>query len=300
VDARLSHLHHRSIPAWAAFLLVGLLAGVGSLSTTSIWLKAAVHMSLYTVSTVLLARAYWSSRGRRQAHTVLPALLAGAVLYLLGNLGWWFYPLVTGRPLPAPSVVDALYFSAYAAVGVFLILLGRRNRASDPTGALDALIIAIGLLPAGYLALVDPISGLAADLGPMEATFLAYPLAVGLLVSLGMWVAFVAARRSAPYFLLMGWLGCELLGDVIYGRTGATGTFSYGQPWQVLFVLSTACLGALALHPGLASLAAPSPRPAGRARTRLLVLGAALAAPAARCSTSSEGPTTSRSCCCAP
>jgi hypothetical protein len=102
---------------------------------------------------------------------------------------------------------------------------------------------------------------------------------VGLLVSLGAWVAFVARAGRCRTLLLLGWLGTELLGDVIYGRTGATGAFEYGQYWQVLYVLSAACLGALALHPDLRSLAAPSERPAGHGRGRLLALGAAAAAP---------------------
>jgi hypothetical protein len=299
VDAGLKRLHPRGIAPWAVLGLLGLLASGGFLLTSSLWVKAALHVGVYTLSAVLMARAWRSSGTRGAREPVLLALLAGAVLFAVSSLGWWYVPLLTGRPLPAPSPVDALYFCAYGSVGVYLLMLGRRNRRSDPRGALDALIIALGLTPTGYLLLVNPVVGPIGSIGLAEATFLAYPYVVALLVSLALWVAVVAARRSAAYGLLMGWLGTELIGDVIYGRTGAAGTFSYGQSWQALYVLSATCLGALALHPGLIGLATPSSRPAARARTRLLVLGAAVAAPTAPCSTSSSGPTTTRSCCCA-
>jgi len=265
------------VPAWAAFLAAGAGMAVVFVLTGNLWVQAGLFVGVSLAATLTVAWVWLPSR-RAHPDRLVDVLLLGMVAYTAATAGWFFFPLLVGRPLPPTSLVDALYFLAYGLFAVFLLMLGRRSTGADRRSALDAVIVALGLSPLGWVTLVEP---LLADgrLSVGDLTYLTYPVAVTLLLALAVQIGFVAGRRGVPHLLLAGWIGGELIADVVYAGTGIAGTFAYGQAWQVLSVASYSCMGALALHPRTRQMRAPHPARLANARGRLLLLGAAQALP---------------------
>jgi diguanylate cyclase (GGDEF)-like protein len=263
-------------PPWRTFVLAGAVACVLFALSTDRWLQGTLLVGTYAVSTLLLARTAWRTRWRTPPDQLLPVFLVGAVLYLVALAGRSFWPLTVG-PLPAPSLVDVLFFSSYACFGTFLLLLGRRYRNEDLRALLDAVIIVLGLTPVGWVALIEPqIEG---RFTASNLTFSAYPVALAVLLALAIRVAFVADRLSGPYLLLGGWIAGELVADLVYAHMGVSGSFRHGQSWQALWLVSATCIGALALRPDLPDVGAPHSARQTTARGRLWALAVALALP---------------------
>ena len=108
---------------------------------------------------------------------------------------------------------------------------------------------------------------------------MAYPTLVFGLLAMTVRLFFLAGRRTAPHLLLAGWILLELIADVVYLRVSVQGTYAYGQWWQAMWIVSAACIGAVALHPETGLLfERRTTRPVSGSR-RLYVLAFCLAAP---------------------
>ena len=100
------------------------------------------------------ARALSAGRDRRSASGATGARSAGPwrwfaigfLLFWLGDLYTYSYPRLTGTEVPFPSLGDAAYVIVYPALMLgLLILVRRRNPERDRAGAIDSLIITLGL-----------------------------------------------------------------------------------------------------------------------------------------------------------
>ncbi|WP_157041698.1 GGDEF domain-containing protein [Nitriliruptor alkaliphilus] len=187
-------------------------------------------------------------------------LLAGAGLYAVATPFWSLLPLVTGRDLPFPSVLDAIYFTSYVLSAVFLTdLIRYRHRTSEDAvrGALVALIDA-GLFALAGVALLWPAVISLADpdtVGLQQLVVLGYPLLTAVLLGLVARLAITGGKQRSPALgLLLVWAAAELAGDILYGYLSATGGFFRGHPISVAWLVSYAALGTLAVHPGLVRL----------------------------------------------
>jgi hypothetical protein len=194
------------------------------------------------------------------------------LLYTIGTVGYAGAPVALGVTLPVPSFADFFFFPAYALFGILLWRLGSRSEPDGRHQFLDALIVALGAMPFVWVRLIEPqLAG-----GPLTAaqvTYLAYPVAVAMLLGLTVRLAFRAHRSSMPYVLLGGWITFELAADLILLEVGVAGTWVYGQSWQAMWVLSAGCIGALALHPRARDLLQRRPSSPVRGRNRLSLLG---------------------------
>ena len=81
----------------------------------------------------------------------------GFLLFWLGDLYTYSYPRLTGAEVPFPSLGDAAYVIVYPALMMgLLILVRRRNPERDRAGAIDSLIITLGLALVSWIALIQP------------------------------------------------------------------------------------------------------------------------------------------------
>jgi diguanylate cyclase len=190
-------------------------------------------------------------------------LWLGAGLYALATPFWGLLPIVTGRELPFPSPLDAVYFASYTLSAAFLMsLLRHRHRRTEEAGRgaavalLEAGIFAIALLAILWPGLISP-NLTDPDIGPLaQSVAVGYPLLTAVLFGLVVRLAISARSWTAELSLLLLWAGGELAGDIFYGYLSASGDFSYGHPISVFWLLSYTALGTLALHPRLLRLTA--------------------------------------------
>jgi diguanylate cyclase (GGDEF)-like protein/PAS domain S-box-containing protein len=203
----------------------------------------------------------------------LQLLLGGTVLYVGASVVWYVGPVAFGTVLPFPSPLDALFFASYACYAGFL-LLALRRRARD--GALesrlalvDTSIFSLAAAAPLWVAVVHPnLSNGTPALPSLVAV--GYPAAVLFLFALATRLTFSCApgqRRVAS--LLFGWIGAQLVADVLYGTQSANGTFSYDGPLVAVWLLACTALATLAAHPGVAAFLQPRGKdPAAGVRAR--------------------------------
>src|SRR5215207_10115247 len=81
----------------------------------------------------------------------------GFVLFWLGDLYTYSYPLLIGQEVPFPSPGDASYLLVYPALMAGMVaLIRRRNASGDRGGLIDGLILTVGLSLPQWIALMAP------------------------------------------------------------------------------------------------------------------------------------------------
>ena len=202
-----------------------------------------------------------------------------ALVYFIANVPWYVIPGVLNRPLSFPSVVDYMFFASYALYAVALVAIDRALGRLDRVSSIDAIVIAIAVGCLQWEFLLQPVLGASDISASARVAGAGYPIAVTILFALGVRLGFSGRKSRPEIVLLLTWLGAELVADVVYGLTSAAGTFTYGQNWQALWLVSFSALGAAALHP---RATAPQERVMSGAQgklLRLVGLGAAVIVP---------------------
>jgi PAS domain S-box-containing protein len=266
-------------PAWRWFLTLGLaLAGVYLLLPRG----GLAQGVLYTMLGIAMVGAM--AVGVRVYHPSprLPwyLLLAGAGLYTtVGNGIWYLYPVGLGKTLPYPSIADGVYLAGYLLEFAGLVALTRaRVRRSDRTALLDTALITIAVGVLSFVFLMEPYIRLG-GLSPLaRLVSMAYPAVDILLLAVLVRLMFARGSRPAAQWFLTAYLVGELVSDTAYAITSLRGTFEYGHPLIVGWMISYAFLGAAALHPSMSSLTErlPETTPATSLRRLALLAGAAL------------------------
>lgn len=197
-------------------------------------------------------------------------LVSGVSLYTAGCIVWYLLPLLTDRPLPFPSPIDATFFAAYLLYALFLLgLLHRRYLAgTDSPRAWVLPLVDAGIFTcaaAGVLwpLLFTPTLDLPGVGGLTMLTAAGYPLLTAGLFALVVQLLAVGRRPGGEEVLLAVWVGGELVGVTFYGVASAAGSFHFSHPMVLTWLVSYAALAAAAVHPSLTT-----PRPdRGRALT---------------------------------
>jgi diguanylate cyclase (GGDEF)-like protein len=242
-------------------LPVGLAATVGYFALPKGgFAQAGVFLSLLLVAAALLV---WRI-ARRDAAEPGPwwMLAAGLAVYTVASALWYLVPVGFGVAVPFPSAVDALFFLSYTLFGGFLVgVVHARQRRDDVDerrlALIDATIMAVAAGTLLWQFLIGPI------FGRLEVTLLERVVAAGYPVYAALLFGVVARllvrgfRRSVPDVLLVVWIGGELAGNVLYGVTSALGTFAFGHPMFLGWLISYTALAGLALHPGLWNVTDP-------------------------------------------
>ena len=272
-------MKHRRSPH--VVLLVGALSVVAFLTSAP---ESAPQIAAWLVPSLLAATLLtWRVVTEPVLRRPLGVLLAGYLLYVVALLIWYLGPVVLDRQVPFPSLLDGLFFVAYGTYAVFLVMLLRRAAPDQPVARrialCDSLILTVSLSAVLWVSVLEPNLHAGLPLLTTAATLL-YPALVLLLFALTARLALSTGRlRSVPSLLLLLHMGGGLA-DMFYAFQSANGTFSYGSPLMVAYMVAYTALAALAVHPGLRGMvlereagAREAGDPAsGRARLRLVLL----------------------------
>lgn len=247
---------HRS--AWSWYLAGGLAAVAGYLFLPPGLPRAIAFVTLAALLPVAILTGLRLHRPKHDLGWKL--LVAGWALNVPANAVWYLYPVLTGDPLPYPSVADGLFLTAYglALAGLVVIVAGRGRK--DPGGMVDAVIITLGLSTVVWLVQVEPgfsASGLTLEQRLLSAV--AYPLIDLMLLGV---VVRLATTRGAPSPSLW-FLGLSILAqtaaDTWYSVGVLSGSFSYGHAFVAAYPVAYVLLGTAVLHPSMSRLAEPAP-----------------------------------------
>ena len=162
--------------------------------------------------------------------------------------------------MPFPSLGDAAYILVYPALMMgLLILVRRRNPERDRAGAIDSLIMTLGLALISWIALIQP-SLHDEELSTVaKLVSIAYPIGDILLLAAAIRLAVDTGARRPAFYLLVSSILALLVTDFAYGLVTLAGAYD-GQVWLDLGWLSFYLLwGAAALHPSMRELETPAP-----------------------------------------
>ncbi|HEX2040332.1 MAG TPA: EAL domain-containing protein [Acidimicrobiales bacterium] len=237
--------------------------------------QAAVFVALLAASVALV--------GTRLRDRALPPvagiLFTGQLVYLAATAAWYVLPLAL-RPQPFPSFVDGLFFGAYAIFGVFLFALVRTKRDRDHGHLFDVLVITISLFALAWRYVIQPALDTPGASTAARVTGVAYPLVQMALLALAVRLDLLAAFRNPAEVALAVWIAGELAADAGYGLTSAQGSFTFGHPLSLGWMVSYIAIGAFALHPDAPAVLRPRRDDRAPSVTRrLTVLGIASLAP---------------------
>ena len=252
---------------WIGCLAVGVAATLVYLTAPQ---NSALQVSAWFVP-LLVAIVVTAVRCRRTEGAVkdsLLFLLLAELGFLLVSLVWYPVQVAIGQALPFPSPVDAGYFLVYAAYAIFLVGVLRsqsvRSGVEARVAVIDALILTTALSAALWVWVVVPNLEAQAAVSA-RAVALLYPAFNLLLFGLGARVVMDRMSGSGlSGLLLLGWLAAGITGDIVYGVQSAAGTFEYGSPLLVSWMLAYACLAAMVVHPSALSLLGGRPPDAVR------------------------------------
>jgi diguanylate cyclase (GGDEF)-like protein/PAS domain S-box-containing protein len=235
--------------------------------------QAMIYAGMALGAAIVIALSVRARRPPRPGSWWL--LAAGCALFAIGNLVWFSNP-------PFPSVVDALYISAYVLFAVALQLFGRRGARAGLAGVVDALIVTLGLAVLFWVLIAEPYVEDSSLSWLAKLVSLAYPVMDLLLVALLLRVVFTVARRTPALSYLGLAFGCQLVVDTGYALTLLDGTFYLGHPLSVIYLSSVFFFGAAALDPTMSGIGENAERfSSATKRWRVLVLGQAALLPTA-------------------
>ncbi|MEA2313155.1 MAG: hypothetical protein QOE28_3123, partial [Solirubrobacteraceae bacterium] len=184
----------------------------------------------------------------------------GFLLFWLGDLYTYSYPRLTGTEVPFPSLGDAAYVIVYPALMIgLLMLVRRRNPERDRAGAIDSLIMTLGLSLISWIALIQPSlhDGSLSTLAKLVS--IAYPIGDILLLAAAIRLAVDAGTRRPAFYLLVSSIVALLATDFAYGLVTLAGAY-HSQVWLDIGWVSFYLLwGTAALHPSMGELERPAP-----------------------------------------
>jgi diguanylate cyclase (GGDEF)-like protein/PAS domain S-box-containing protein len=204
---------------------------------------------------------------RPKAIVAWGALAVGQTLFLVGDFYTYSLPSLFGLNVGFPSPGDGLYLAVYPALmaGLFL-LVRRRNPRTDRAGAIDSLILTLGIALLSWVFLIAPNIQLGGN-HLAEAVSIAYPVGDILLLAAAIRLAVDRGVRAPAFYLLAGSIVCLLTTDSVYNRMLLDGTYNGQVILDVGWIFYYLLWGAAALHPSMRTLEQPA-----EGRTRLTPL----------------------------
>jgi diguanylate cyclase (GGDEF)-like protein/PAS domain S-box-containing protein len=266
--------------AWLAFLAVGAVI-------TALYLFVKPFAGSGPVINVLglapvLAIAAGVRLHRPQARLAWACVALGFVLFWLGDIYTYTYPLLLDREVPFPSLGDGAYLAVYPAlIAGVLILQRRRTRRGTSGSAIDAAIMTVGLALPSWVWLIAPYVHDHSLSTAGRLVSVAYPLADVLLLAVAVRLALDGGQRRLSFNLMSASIVCLLVTDFVYGLMLLQGTYDHQLWLDVGWIAFYLLWGAAALHPTMSEIDQPAVHSGGvLTRFRLgLLAGASLIAP---------------------
>lgn len=199
-------------------------------------------------------------------------LLAGDVLYFIGNILWYSLPVGFRVQLPYPGPADGFFLSSYATTAVALFLLvAHRTRGSDRTGIVDSLIVTFGLGGLSWVFLIGPAMRLSGLGGLERVVTAAYPFMDIVLLAALVRLLLLPGEKSPAYRFLLAGVLCQLAAGSYYSLSSLNGTFSFDDPFLIGYALFFVMLGATCLHPSIKDLSKTRGEPSEAVGSRRMV-----------------------------
>ncbi len=268
---------------WALYLVYGAVLTVAYLALPPLQGNGPLINLLGLSSSIAIAVGIWMHKPRARAAWFL--FIVGQFLFFAGDLYTYSYPKLFGVEVEFPSFGDALYLAVYPAlVAGLLVLVRRRNPGADRAGAIDSLILTVGVALLSWVFLVAPNIHLSGLSGPEKMVSAAYPLGDILLLAAAIRLAVDKGKRAPAFYLLIASIVSLLAVDSAYTYALLTDAYHHQLSYDVGWIAYYLLWGAAALHPSMRTLE----EPALDSRTRLtplrlaLLAGACLIAPTIR------------------
>ena len=192
---------------------------------------------------------------RPRARVAWWCFAAGLCLFWLGDLYTYSYPKLFHADVPFPSAGDAIYLLVYPVLMAGLIdLVRRRNRRADGPGAVDALIMTLGLSLVPGIVLIAPyVHDHTLSLLP-KLVSIAYPMGDIILLAAGIRLAVDAGKRRPAFYLLIASIVTLLSTDFVYGIFTLNNTYDHQLWMDAGWIFFYLLWGAAALHPSMQEL----------------------------------------------
>ncbi|MGW4944316.1 diguanylate cyclase domain-containing protein [Actinoplanes sp. NPDC004185] len=254
---------------WYAVISFALVAGYPVLSYDARTVPFLL-VTLGAVPAVLIG----VRRSPRTARLPWWLLLAGLVVFNLGNFVWLWMIYAEGRVSGDGSLAEPLFNLANLLMlsGAVVVVLRRGRR--DVGGIIDSAITALALGGLLWDALLLPQLHATGTPMPSQAALFVDVLIMAGSVGALLRISLVAGGRLPAVWLLAGGMAAGLLGNVAAAMIidPATGV---GADWTTMFYMAGyAMLGCAALHPSSALITGAGPAPADDLSTaRLTFLG---------------------------
>ena len=269
--------------AWRAYLGLGAALAVTYYLIPQEWAKLVIWpmIGLSSAAAILLGTR-WHRPGRPLAWYLFAL---GQVLFVLGDFLYAVrISLLHDQAVAVtfPSPVDFLYLALYPClVGGLLLLIRARSPGRDSASLIDATIITTGLALLSWVFLIGP-QVRDPQLSMLQRIVaIAYPLADVLVLAVAARLAVGAGHRPRAWRILMVSVLGLLAADVAFGLLQLAGTWHWGGPVDVGWIVYYIGFGVAGLHPSMAVLSQPAPVSVRLRRGRLvLITCASLIAPA--------------------
>ncbi|NJC69826.1 GGDEF domain-containing protein [Planosporangium thailandense] len=274
----------KNVPAWARFLIVGLLMIVPYVWFSDGPLQQFWYDAVATAGVAAMAVGIRRNRPEWAAGWWL--LVVGQALNVLGDgIYFYVYNVLHHDAFPAPYDIPYLLSYVLMVLGL-LSLLRRRNHGRDRAGLVDSLILASAFALLSWVFLMRPVAedkslGL---LGQFVA--MAYPTLDLLVLAMLAWLLTSDGPRNVAFLLVTANMVGFLVGDYFWAFAQQTMYNPSNLGSRLIdcaYLVAYVCFGAGALHPGMVQIG----RPVGPDRLqsmtvqRLVLLAAAtLIAPA--------------------
>jgi diguanylate cyclase (GGDEF)-like protein len=262
---------------WVLLALTPVLAGLYVLLPTMGVARVIAYPMYGAGMVVVISVAVLRGSPARRRAWMLIALAIG--LLTVGDVTYSVLELVDGG-ISYPSWADVGYLAGYVALVAGVVDLVRgRTTGSERTALIDAAILTAGVAAAFWVFIMLPsISGTADPVA--ISVSLAYPGADLVLLLIGLHALLGGAARPRFLQLLMLGLSVYFVSDVVYAVAVLDGSYGFGDPIDVGWIVGLLLIGVAALHPSTQDavpVVAKVESRLGRQRLALLAFAAFLA-----------------------
>ncbi|MDP9492492.1 MAG: hypothetical protein M3P42_09905, partial [Actinomycetota bacterium] len=268
----------------AAFVLAGVLsAGIYVLIAPSV-ASAPLYTAVGIASTVAVLAGIWIHKPRKKAPWLCLAAALGC--FAAGDLVWTWYTSVLGHEAPFPSLGDWFYLAGYPLLTLAALLFARSRRTKNRGSFMDAAIVGIATIVAGWQFLIEPLVDDALASPFAGGVALAYPLADTIAFVAVVTLLFTSTIRLPAFKLLLCGIAVWLFGDALYAIALLHEGYASGAWFDPFWIVAYALMGASALHPSMRSMVeAPGGEPLITVRLRLPLMLAATLVTGITCTT---------------
>ena len=179
----------------------------------------------------------------------------GVFLFWVGDVYTYGIRILFNVTVPFPSFGDAVYLTMYPVLMVGIVLLvRRRNQRADGPGAVDALIMTLGLsLVSGVVLIAPYVHDSTLSLLP-KLVSIGYPMGDIILLAAGIRLAVDGGKRRPAFYLLIAGIVSMLVTDDTYGYLTLHNAYNHQLWLDAGWIFFYLFWGAAALHPSMQEL----------------------------------------------